>query len=525
MSLTQPAPPVRPRRRPAKPLAELIERFGDDRSVPGPSAADVTIHGITLTSATVEKGDVFVALTGRRQHGAAFAAEAAAAGAVAILTDPAGLEQSAKTGLPVVVHDELRASLGAIAAWLFDTDASPIKLFGVTGTNGKTSMTHILEAILSQAGVPTGLSSTAERHVDGEVFRSGLTTPETVDLHSLIARWTEGGAEAAAVEVSAQSIERHRIDGVVFDVAGFTNLTHDHLDDYGDLATYLEAKRPLFSAAHARAAVISRDSPAGAQIAASADIPVQTISANAADDADWLVEVTAETIEGVAFTLHRKADGWSVSSSLSVIGPVMANNAGLALAMLSVGGYSDELLADAVRGGVEVYIPGRAERVSGDTGPRLFVDFGHSEDAFARTLDAARAVTPAGGRVIALFGADGDRDKTKRAPMSAAVVDHSDLIIVTDHHPRMEDPAAIRAALFAAATARAAATKPGFEVLEVSPPEDAIRRAVAIAGENDTIMWFGPGHQHHRDIGGVRYPYGGVDEARAALREAGYPTR
>ncbi|MFC4242205.1 Mur ligase family protein [Gryllotalpicola reticulitermitis] len=525
MSLTQPAPPVRPRRSPSKPLAELGRRFGDERSVLGSSPEDVLIHGITLNSATVEKGDVFVALTGRKQHGAAFAADAKAAGAVAVLTDPAGLEQAAATGLPVVVHDELRASLGAIAAWLFDTDASPIKLFGVTGTNGKTSMVHILEAILTQAGVTTGLSSTAERHVDGEKFTSGLTTPETVDLHSLIARWTEGGAEAAAVEVSAQSIERHRIDGVPFDVVGFTNLTHDHLDDYGDMATYLEAKRPLFRPEHAKAAVISLDSPAGAEIAGTAPIPVQTISSDPAVAADWHVEVTNETIDGVSFTLRRTVDDWSVSSSVSAIGSVMAHNAGLALAMLSLAGYSEERLAEAVADGIDVYIPGRTERVSGETGPAVFVDFGHSEDAFVRTLDAVRAVTPAGGRLIFLFGADGDRDKTKRPLMSAAAVDHSDLIVITDHHPRMEDPAAIRAALLEGARTRAAETKPGFEIVEVSPPEAAIRKAVSLAREGDSILWCGPGHQSYRDIAGVRTAYSGREEARAALREAGYPPR
>lgn len=520
-----PAPPVRPRRSPSKPLTELARRFGDDRSVLGDAADDVTIHGITLTSATVEKGDLFVALTGRNQHGAAFTDAAKAAGAVAVLTDPAGLEQAAASGLPVVVHDDLRASLGSVAAWLFDTDASPIKLFGVTGTNGKTSVTHILEAILSQAGVTTGLSSTAERHVDGEKFTSGLTTPETVDLHSLIARWTEGAVEAAAVEVSAQSIERHRIDGVPFDVVGFTNLTHDHLDDYGDMGTYLEAKRPLFRPEHARAAVISLDTPAGADIAASAPIPVQTISSDPAVAADWHVEVTAEALEGVSFTVRRTADDWSVSSSVSVIGSVMAHNAGLALAMLSVGGYSDEQLAEAVQGGIDVYIPGRAERVSGDTGPAVFVDFGHSEDAFVRTLDAVRAVTPPDGRVIFLFGADGDRDKTKRPLMSAAAVDHADIVVVTDHHPRMEDPAAIRAALLDGARKRAAETKPGFEIFEVSPPEAAIRKAVSLAREGDSILWCGPGHQGHRDIAGVRTGYSGRDEARDALREAGFPPR
>ena len=524
MSLTQPAPPVRPRQRPAKPLAELIERFGDPRSIGG-ADPDVTISGITLSSATVEPGDVFVALTGRTQHGAAYAADAAAAGAVAVLTDAAGIDLATATGLPVVVHDELRASLGAIAAWLFDTASSPITFFGVTGTDGKTSMAHILEAILSQAGVTTGLSSTAERHVDGQKLRSGLTTPETVDLHSLVARWTEGGVEAAVIEVSAQSIERHRIDGLVFDVAGFTNLTHDHLDDYGDMQRYFEAKRPFLTSAHARAGVASLDTEWGRTIAETADIPVATLSGDGDESGDWVVTVTDETIDGVAFTLTRRADGWTLSSSVSVLGRHMATNAALAIAMLSVAGYADDRIEDAVRDGIRVEIPGRAERISGDRGPMFWVDYGHDENSMRKNLDAVRAVMRPGGRLICLFGAAGNRDTLKRPLMAASVVDHSDLVIVTDHHPNMEDPAAIRATLREAAQKRADETKPGFEVLEVSPPEAAIRKAVSLAREGDTILWFGPGHQHHRDVGGVRYPFGGVDEARDALREAGWPTR
>jgi UDP-N-acetylmuramoyl-L-alanyl-D-glutamate--2,6-diaminopimelate ligase len=525
MSLSQPAPPVRPRTRPAKALAELIALFGDERTIAGGDPASVVVSGITLNSATVEPGDVFVALTGLKQHGARFAADAAAAGAVAILTDGAGLELSAATGLPVVVRDELRASLGAVAAWLFDTASAPMKFFGATGTDGKTSMAHILEAVLAQLGVRTGLSSTAERHVDGQKLKSGLTTPETVDLHSLIARWAEGGVEAAVIEVSAQAIERHRVDGVVFDVAGFTNLTHEHLDDYGDMATYFEAKRPFLTSAHARAGVASLDTEWGRKIADGADIPVQTIGSDPALAPDWLIEVTAEEIDGVSFTLTRWADGWSVGSRVSVLGRHMASNAALAIAMLSLGGYGDDALADAVRGGIDVYIPGRAERVSGDRGPTFWVDYGHTEDAMVRNLDAVRAVMKPGGRLICLFGAAGNRDTLKRPLMAASVVDHSDLAIVTDHHPNMEDPAAIRATLRAAAQKRADETKPGFPLLEIARPEDAIRHAISIAGEDDAILYFGPGHEHHRNIQGVRVPFGGVDEVRDALREAGWEPR
>ncbi|WP_022882472.1 Mur ligase family protein [Gryllotalpicola ginsengisoli] len=523
MTETQPVPPpVRPRHSPSKPLSELLDRFGDERSVRPEGEAEIELHGITLNSATVEPGDLFVALPGATQHGARFAAAARDAGAVAVITDGAGLEQAAASGLPVVVREELRASLGEIAAWLFDTAASPVTLFGVTGTNGKTSVAHMLEAILEQMGLKAGLSSTAERHFDGEKLVSGLTTPETVDLHSLIARWTECGTDAAAVEVSAQSLSRHRVDGVVFDVAGFTNLTHDHLDDYGDMQTYLDAKKPLFQPDRARRGVVCLDTPPSAELVASAGIPLTTITSLPGVEADWRVEVTGQSARGVSFTLTRASDGWSVSSLVTAIGAHMALNAGLAIAMISAAGYPDEQLAAAVASGIVAYLPGRAERVSGERGPNVFVDFGHSADAFEKTLAAVRAVTPPPGRVIMLFGADGDRDKLKRPAMSRAAVDGADLVIVTDHHPRFEDPDAIRATLVAAAKEHAAAVKPDVEVIEVAGPEKAIRVAVSKAEPGDSILWAGPGHQNYRDIRGVHVKYSAREQARQALREAGW---
>jgi UDP-N-acetylmuramoyl-L-alanyl-D-glutamate--2,6-diaminopimelate ligase len=472
---------------------------------------------LTVSSGDVQPGDLFVALPGLNQHGAGFATAARERGAAAVLTDSEGADAAIASGLPVLVLDDLRSRLGEVASWFFGTDDRDVELFAVTGTNGKTSTVYILEAILKQLDVPVGLSSTAQRRFGDVELVSGLTTPEATELHSLIARMSEAGVRAAAIEVSAQALSRHRVDGVVFDVAGFTNLTHDHLDDYGDMDAYLAAKAPLFQPEHSHRAVICLDTPAGDSLVAGAGVPVTTIASSDDKAADWHVHVTGQDPKGVHFTV-RNRDGWELSTSVSVIGRHMAANAGLAIAMLAEGGFDLDRIAEALRrdGGIRVHPPGRTERVSGNRGPTVYVDFGHSADAFAKTLDAVRQVTS--GRVIMVFGADGDRDKTKRPDMARAAVEGSDLLFVTDHHPRFEDPQEIRTTLVEAARR----ARPDIETVEVPDPKQAIREAVRRAREGDSIRWAGPGHQNYRDIRGVHVPYSARAEARAALVESGW---
>ncbi len=327
----------------------------------------------------------------------------------------------------------------------------------------------------------------------------------------------EAGVEAAAIEVSAQGLSRRRLDGVLFDVAGFTNLSHDHLDDYGDMDAYYAAKAVLFQPDRSRRAVVSLDTPWGSRVVADAGVPLVTIALAGGEAADWTVEVTAETREHTAFTL-RGPEGRTLATRIPILGRHMAANAGLAIVMLVEAGYGFERIARAVEGeaGMAVTLPGRTELVSGPGAPSVYVDFGHSPHAFSETLAAVRAV--ATGRVVMVFGADGDRDTTKRADMSRAAVEGSDVLVITDHHPRFEDPASIRAALVAAARAAA----PDHPLYEEGDPKRAIRLAVSLAGPEDSILWAGPGHQNYRDIRGVRTPYSARAEARAALAERGY---
>ncbi|MFK4807309.1 Mur ligase family protein [Microbacterium sp. ZW CA_36] len=517
-------PPVlRPDAPPTHSLADLAARFAVD--VRG-DVAGATLTGITLATADLRPGDVFVAVQGVNRHGAEFAATAAEKGAVAVVTDAAGADVAAASGLPVVLVENPRAILGELSAWVYSTgrDDDLPTLFGTTGTNGKTSVSHLLEGILGQLGVTTGLSSTAERHIAGQVVVSRLTTPEAYEMHALLALMRERGVEAVAVEVSAQALSRRRVDGIVFDVAGFTNLTHDHLDDYADMREYFEAKLPLFRPDRARRAVVCIDSEPGAEVVARSEVPTVTVGtpalasdADAAAAADWVVDILDERQVGTEFRLTAR-DGRSLTTLVPVIGRHMAANAGLAIVMILEGGYTWERLVDALDGGrIDAYLPGRTELVSGETGPAVYVDFGHSPDAFEKTLSAVRRVTP--GKVVMLFGADGDRDATKRHDMGRTGVEGSDILVITDHHPRHEDPDSIRATLVEGARR----AQPDAEIHEFSPPERAIIEAVALVGDGDAILWAGPGHQDYRDIRGVRTPYSARELARRALREAGWP--
>ena len=513
--MTARIPPVlRPEHPSARSLAGLVDEFELEHrgGVDG-----IEIAGVTLSTSDVHPGDLFVGMPGANSHGARFAAQAKEGGAVAVLTDAAGADLAADSGLPIVLVDSPRAALGEISAWVYRTREHAPLLFGTTGTNGKTSTSHLLEGILRQLGLVTGLSSTSERHIGDLTVVSRLTTPEASEMHALLARMRESEVRAVAIEVSAQALSRNRVDGILFDVVAFTNLTHDHLDDYADMEEYFQAKLPLFQPDRGRRGVVSLDSPYGERVVEESHIPVTTISATPNVEAEWTVTIVDEQAAYTEFTLEGP-DHRSLTTRVPLIGWHMAANAGLAIVMLVEAGFELEAIGQALDadGGIDAHLPGRIERVSGDRGPTVYVDFGHSADAFLQTLTAVRTVTS--GRVIMVFGADGDRDASKRHEMARVASEHSDILVITDHHPRFENPASIRATLVEGA----ALAEHEAELHEVSPPERAIRAAVALAKEGDSILWAGPRHQDYRDIEGVRTPYSARDEARDALREAGW---
>lgn len=525
---------LRPRRTMPVPLGSIVRDFG--LALSEGADRDTPLTGATLDSRDVRPGDLYLALPGARRHGADFAAGAAGLGAAAILTDEAGAERARATGLPVAIAPEdPRRIAGRVAAAVYGTERPGALVFGVTGTNGKTSVVYLLAALLEAAGLKTGISSTAERRVGETALISSLTSPEAPELHALLALMREEEVGGIALEVSAHAVARHRIDGVRFDVVAFNNFSQDHLDDFGDMESYFAAKLALFAPEHAERGVVVVDSAEGRRIARDSRIPVTTLSTEYGAEADWHLAVTAQDLDGVSFALQGP-EGARFRGRVPVLGRFMAENAALALIMLHEAGIGlDRVAAGLDRGLIPVYIPGRLELIraapaaspvgseAGDdaahgggsiAGPRFYVDYGHTPGAFQAMVDALAEV--AEGRVIFLFGADGDRDTTKRFEMGRIAGAGSDAVIVCDYHPRTEDPAAIRAELIAGARAAGRA-----EVHEEADPRRAVRLAISLAGPDDVILYAGPGHEDYQEVAGHQLPYSARDEVRGALREAG----
>ncbi len=516
-------PPVlRPAHPPVRALDEIAARF--DYEVRG-DLTGLAATGVTLATGDLRPGDIFVGIHGVRRHGAEFAAEAAQQGAVAILTDADGAEMAKDAGVPLLVTDDPRGRMADLAAFVYgNVDTMPVML-GVTGTNGKTSTVHLQDALLQQLGLTSGMSSSARRHIDGDVVMARLTTPESSELHALIAYMKEHGVTVMALEVSVQAIVRHRVDGVFYDVAGFTNLQNDHMDDFADMTEYLEGKLRMFRSDRAARAVVSLDTPAGRRVMEHADIPVTTIAtaeiaenAELAATAQWQVRMLDEAINATVMELTGP-DGRHLVTTVPVTGPHMAANAGLAIVMILESGVAtwDQIVDTLARdGGIRAELPGRTEVVTTGRGPKVYLDFAHTPDGFDMTAQAVRRQTP--GKLLIMFGADGSRDTTKRPAMGLAAARNSDIAIVTDHHPRWEDAAVIRDGLYSGAVQ----APPAGGLFNITPPEDAIMKAVSMVGEGDAILWFGPGHQDHREIQGVRHPYNPRAMALKALSDAGW---
>jgi UDP-N-acetylmuramoyl-L-alanyl-D-glutamate--2,6-diaminopimelate ligase len=504
--------------RPQHPVSRSLSGLADEFHLELHGDIDgLEVTGVSLSSRTVQPGDLYVGVPGRNSHGASFAQAAADGGAVAILTDEAGTSLAASSGLPVLVTPDARAALGVVASWVYRTEDNPATLFAVTGTNGKTSVVYLLFAILRQLGVVAGLTSTAERRIGDLAVTSALTTPEASELHALLARMREAEVRAVGIEVSAQALSRHRVDGLVFDVAGFTNLSHDHLDDYDSMDEYFQAKLELFEPDRARRGVVTIDSDWGRRIVDECRIPVTTLTTRPDVEADWRMRVTAETAFYTEFVLEGP-EGRRLQTRVPLLGWFMAANAALAIVMLVESGFDLEAIAHTLErdDGIDAYIPGRAERISGNTGPLVYIDYGHTPDAFLNTLAALRKFTA--GRIIMLFGADGDRDTTKRVDMGAIAARGADVVVVTDFHPRFEDAAAIRATLVQAARDAV----PDGEIYEVADPRTAFRTALSLAKDGDTILYAGPGHEDYHEVAGVQIPYSAREDSRQALREAGW---
>ncbi len=484
--------------RPAVPtpvsLAALVS------AVPGltapDAAADLAVTGVTLDSRAVQPGDLYAALPGARTHGATFAAQAAAAGAVAVLTDPGGRERAEAAGLPVLLHTGPRAVLGAVSATVYGDPAADLLLLGVTGTNGKTTTAYLLEAGLRAAGHATGLVGTVETRIGDTVVPSVRTTPEAPDLQALFAVMRERGVTAAAMEVSSHALAQGRVDGARFGVAAFTNLTQDHLDFHADMDDYFAAKARLFTPEHSAAGVVCVDDAYGERLATTAGVPVQTASATDRP-ADWRATDVEAGPRGSAFRVLGPG-GVDVAARVGLPGAYNVANALVAIATLAVAGVPVEA---AVRGvGALPGVPGRMERVEAGQAALAVVDYAHTPDAVTTLLQTLRPLTP--GRLVVVLGCGGDRDRGKRPLMGAAAARGADVAVLTSDNPRSEDPQAILDAVVAGAR-----EVPGSHVLVEADRRAAIEQAVEGLAPGDTLAVAGKGHEQGQEVAGEVRPF------------------
>jgi UDP-N-acetylmuramoyl-L-alanyl-D-glutamate--2,6-diaminopimelate ligase len=481
----------------------------------GDLGGDPEIAGIAGDSREVVPGAVFFALPGAVQDGHAFAAEAARRGAVAVVAERA----VACAPAHLLLAPSARRAMAIAAANLHGRPGAALRLAGVTGTNGKTTVAYLLEACAHAAAVPTGVLGTVTHRWPGAERSASHTTPESTAVQEILAAMRAAGAKLAVLEVSSHALSQERVAGLRFAVAGFTNLTRDHLDYHGDMERYFAAKRRLFSEhlAPDGVAVVNVRDPAGARLADQLGPGRRVLRfGGRVDDALRAREVRSG-LSGTAATLETPAGALEVRSPL--VGAHNLENllcaAGMALAL----GLPPEAVARGLSACAGA--PGRLERFAA-RGVTAFVDYAHTDDALAGALAAIRALAPR--RLLCVFGCGGDRDRGKRPLMGEAAARGADLVVVTSDNPRTEDPLAIIGGIL-----------PGLERAGMRPlSADALRRgdrgfvvepdrraaialAAAAAADGDAILVAGKGHESHQTIGTERLAFSDREETRRAL--------
>ena len=497
------------------PLADIVVR------IPGaaPGGAAVAVGGIAVDSRKVRPGDLFVALRGAKADGHDFLGAAAAAGAAAALVD----RDVAAPPLPCVRVPSTADALVRAAVAFHADPSSRLKVIGVTGTNGKTTVTYLLESIVSAAGGRPAVIGTISYRLGGAVLRSGLTTPFPHELQEVMADALAGGATHVVMEVSSHSTAQGRVGGVRFDAGLFTNLSHDHLDYHGDMESYFEAKALLFrkflpAGGKTSGMAFNADDPYGRRLAAeypaglafgtSPGLPVHPLAV----EMTWAGTVLRlRTPAGPLELRTRLIGGYNISN-------VMAAASGALLLGLP---------AEAVVGGIEALraIPGRIEEIPNGRGLHVFVDYAHTPDGLDRLLAALRELAPA--RLITVFGCGGNRDRAKRPAMGRIAATRSNVVIVTSDNPRNEDTRAIiaeilpgvRSARLAEGAEPAASGRGVFEV--IPDRREAIARALELARPGDTIAIAGKGHENVQIIGDRSVPFDDREEVRRLLGCAG----
>jgi UDP-N-acetylmuramoyl-L-alanyl-D-glutamate--2,6-diaminopimelate ligase len=512
---------IRPARLAPRPLSGLAELLGVARSGSLGNEAG-RLSGVTLDSRAVRPGDLYAALPGTRTHGAAYSAQAVAAGAVAILTDADGRDRAARTGVPVFVVSDPRMRLGDVSCWIYGDPSRRMTMIGVTGTSGKTTTSYLCEAGLRAAGHSTGLIGGVEIKVGSELVKASLTTPEAPDLQALLAVMAERRVTAVSMEVSSHSLALGRVAGTRYGVAVFTNLSQDHLDFHAGFEDYFRAKAKLFTPAYSAVGVVNVADRYGRRLVTEASVPVVTFcadpSSGAYAQAEWRAADVRCGADGSTFRVVGPG-GVEADASVTLPGPFNVANALAAIVALVEAGVD---LADAVQGVATCPgVPGRLQRVPSPPGgmtsrvplPDAFVDYSHKPGAVEAVLTALRPVTS--GELIVVLGCGGDRDRGKRPLMGAAAARLADVAILTSDNPRSEDPLAILAEMLSGVLG----VPRGERARLIIEPDRAaaIDLAVAGAGKGDVVLVAGKGHETGQYVGTSVLPFDDVEVTAAAL--------
>ncbi len=465
-------------------------------------------RGMTADSRQVKAGDVFLAYPGAAHDGRAHIPAAIAAGAAAVVWEPEGHVWQAGDlpNLPVTGLKTLAAGLAA--AW-HGEPSSHLWMTGITGTNGKTSVAHWLSAAWTLLGQATATIGTIGNGFPGKLHAASHTTPDAVSLQGLLAGYREAGARGVAMEVSSHGLDQGRVAGVAFDVAVLTNLTQDHLDYHGDMASYAAAKAKLFAWPGLKWAVLNSDDELGASLERQLRGGPTRVLSYGLHSGDLCAQRVRADRNGLLLEIVTPWGMGELSSPL--LGEFNAYNLLAALGALLAGGVS---LSEALAVLAQVpAVPGRMQQAGSPLAgrsdePTVIVDFAHTPDALEKVLTTLKPLTP--GRVICVFGCGGGRDTSKRPLMGAVVAARADLAIVTSDNPRQDEPASIIADILAG-------MPPGQNA--IVDRRTAIRTAILMAAAEDIVVLAGKGHETYQEIKGVRYRFSDLEEARTALSE------
>ncbi len=479
------------------------------------------VESLTCDSRQVTSGTLFFALRGSRTDGHQYIKQAVAAGAAAIVLEDPGC---APDTVPWVQVADGRVSMAHLAARFYGYPTRELPLVGITGTNGKTTTTYLVEGIMQAAGMPAAVLGTISYRFGSTVIEASHTTPESTELQGIFRQLADAGAQAFVMEVSSHSLEQHRVDGCSFNVGIFTNLTRDHLDYHGSMEAYGAAKQRLFSEllqGDSCRAVINLDDPAAEAFAAAAACPV--ITYGLAEGADITAQQLTSTVEGISGQLVLK--GQQVPFHSRLVGSYNLSNILAAVAT----GVALGLTPQQIVSGIEQQksVPGRLERVATTCGVTCLVDYAHTGDALENVLSTLKQL--ATGRIITVFGCGGDRDNGKRPIMGRIAAQYSDLAVVTSDNPRTEDPQRILEQIRGGITplgvreyqlnecVPGGIRDKGFVVLENR--REAIRRAAGLAQPGDILLLAGKGHEDYQIIGTTKHHFDDREEAAAAFRE------